>query len=96
MSTLSADYAAPSGTHAFSAPPPAASASASASAATASASAATATATAERIAVLSALQSDLQSLQSNINAFLTQKMADDKASDANEEENYGEEVVDEE
>ncbi|KAF9698574.1 hypothetical protein EKO04_003393 [Ascochyta lentis] len=80
MSTLSADYAAPSGTHAFSAPLPAVSSSAS---------------TTDRLAFLGALQSDLKTLQANINAFLTQKMADDKASDAKEEENYGEEVVDE-
>ncbi|KAJ4330041.1 hypothetical protein N0V95_010112 [Ascochyta clinopodiicola] len=68
------------GTHAFSAPLPATSASASVT---------------DRVAFLGALQSDLKTLQSDINTFLTQKMADDKASDAKEEENYGEEVVDE-
>ena len=80
MSTLSADYASPNGTHTFSASLPAASPSSS---------------TTERVAFLGDLQSTLKALQSDINTFLTQKMADDKASDAKEEENYGEEVVDE-
>lgn len=80
MSTLSADYSSPSGTQNFSAQLPAASASSS---------------TTDRVAYLQDLQTNLKDMQSNINAFLTQKMADDKAGDAKEEENYGEEVVDE-
>lgn len=79
MSNLAADYASPSGTHTFSAALPAASPSS----------------TAERVAFLGALQANLKTLQGDINTFLTQKMADDKASDAKEEENYGEEVVEE-
>ncbi|KAF9738060.1 hypothetical protein PMIN06_002918 [Paraphaeosphaeria minitans] len=48
-----------------------------------------------RTAYLAALTSAARALQDDINAFLTQKMADDKsAADANEEANYGEEVVD--
>lgn len=81
MSNLLADYASPSGTHTFSASLAPTSSSFS---------------TAERVAFLGDLQSNLKILQSDINAFLTQKMADDKAGDAKEEENYGEEVVDEE
>ncbi|KAF2447252.1 hypothetical protein P171DRAFT_430161 [Karstenula rhodostoma CBS 690.94] len=54
-----------------------------------------ATDTPARTAYLAALQSATKALQDDINAFLTQKMADDKtAADAKEEENYGEEVVD--
>lgn len=79
MSTLTADYASPAGAHNFSAPLPPASSSSST----------------ERVAYLDGLQSNLKTLQSDINAFLTQKMADDKASDAKEEENYGEEVIEE-
>jgi hypothetical protein len=52
--------------------------------------------TPDRVAYLAALQSSLKTLQGNINAFLTQKMAEDKAdTDAKDEETYGEEVVDE-
>ncbi|KAF2792547.1 hypothetical protein K505DRAFT_52343 [Melanomma pulvis-pyrius CBS 109.77] len=56
-----------------------------------------------RIAHLAALQSSMKTLQADLNAFLTQKMDDDKAAgvakagkvdDAKEEENYGEEIVD--
>ncbi|KAJ4318292.1 hypothetical protein N0V94_004499 [Neodidymelliopsis sp. IMI 364377] len=79
MSNLTADYKSSSDTHTFSAPLPSASASS----------------TTERVAYLGDLQSNLKTLQSDINTFLTQKMADDKASDAKEEENYGEEVVEE-
>lgn len=55
--------------------------------------------TADRTAYLSGLQSVTKALQTDVNAFLTQKMEEDKASgergaDANEEANYGEEVVD--
>ena len=81
MSNLLADYASPTGTHNFSASLAATSSSFS---------------TPERVAFLGDLQSNLKVLQNHINAFLTQKMADDKAGDAKEEENYGEEVVDEE
>ncbi|KAG9197694.1 hypothetical protein G6514_001163 [Epicoccum nigrum] len=80
MPTLSAAYASPSGTHELSASLPAASASSS---------------TTDRVAYFADLQSSLRTLQGDINTFLTQKMADDKAGDAKEEENYGEEVVDE-
>jgi hypothetical protein len=80
MSSLTADYASPSGTHTLSASLPAASSISS---------------TAERVAFLGDLQSSLKTMQGDINTFLTQKMADDKASDDKEEENYGEEVVDE-
>ena len=80
MSNLSADYASPNGTQNFSNQLPAASASSS---------------TADRVAFFGDLQASLKTLQSDINTFLTQKMADDKASDAREEENYGEEVVEE-
>lgn len=80
MSTLSADYASPNGTQNFSAQLPAASASSS---------------TADRVAYFGDLQTNLKTLQTDINAFLTQKMADDKAGDTKEEANYGEEVVEE-
>ena len=80
MSTLSADYASPSGTHKLSAQLPAVSASSS---------------TSDRVAYFEDLQSNLKTLQGHINTFLTQKMADNKAGDAKEEENYGEEVVEE-
>lgn len=78
MSNLSADYASPNGTQNFSAQLPAVSPSSS---------------TSDRVAYCGDLQANLKNLQSDINAFLTQKMADDKAGDAKEEENYGEEVV---
>lgn len=80
MSNLSADYASPNGTRTFSAQLPAATPSSS---------------TTDRVAYLEDLQSNLKTLQNDINAFLTQKMADDKAGDTKEEENYGEEVADE-
>lgn len=80
MLNLSADYASSSGTQNFSAELPAVSSSSS---------------TTDRVAYLGDLQSNLKTLQSDINTFLTQKMADDKAADSKEEENYGEEVVDE-
>ncbi|KAJ4368823.1 hypothetical protein N0V83_005905 [Neocucurbitaria cava] len=54
------------------------------------------TSTADRVAYLAELQTSLKTLQSDVNAFLTQKMVDDKAADdAKAEETYGEEVVDE-
>ena len=57
---------------------------------------ASAASTADRVAYLAQLQASLKTLQSDVNAFLTQKMADDKAADdAKAEETYGEEVVDE-
>ena len=80
MSNLSADYASPSDTKTFSTQLPAVSSSYS---------------TTDRVAYLGDLQANLKTLQSDINTFLTQKMADDKAGDAKEEENYGEEVADE-
>ncbi|KAF2994035.1 hypothetical protein E8E13_000066 [Curvularia kusanoi] len=80
MSNLSADYASPNGTQNFSAQLPKASMSASAT---------------DRTAYFEDLQSNLKTLQGNVNTFLTQKMADDKAGDSKEEENYGEEVVEE-
>jgi hypothetical protein len=80
MSNLSADYASPSGTQNFSAQLPVVSLSSS---------------TSDRVAYFGDLQANLKTLQSDINTFLTQKMADDKAGDAKEEENYGEEVVEE-
>ena len=52
--------------------------------------------TTDRVAYLDTLSSSLKTLQADVNAFLTQKMADDKAADdAKDEETYGEEVVDE-
>jgi hypothetical protein len=52
--------------------------------------------TSDRVAYLFELSSSLKTLQKDVNAFLTQKMADDKAADdAKDEETYGEEVVDE-
>ncbi|KAF3047977.1 hypothetical protein E8E12_003705 [Didymella heteroderae] len=80
MSNLSADYASPNGTQNFSAQLSAVSSSSS---------------TSDRVAYFADLQANLKTLQSDINTFLTQKMADDKAGDAKEEENYGEEVVEE-
>lgn len=79
MSNLSAVYASPNGQQSFSAQLPAASPSSS---------------TADRVAYFQDLLSSLKTLQGDINTFLTQKMADDQAGDAKEEENYGEEVVD--
>lgn len=58
--------------------------------------------TSARVAHLASLQSSIKTLQADLNAFLTQKMDDDKAAgvakagkvdDAKEEENYGEEIV---
>ncbi|RMZ74230.1 EKC KEOPS complex subunit Gon7 [Pyrenophora seminiperda CCB06] len=52
--------------------------------------------TADRVAYLAELSSSLKNMQKDVNEFLTQKMADDKAADdANAEETYGEEVVEE-
>lgn len=52
--------------------------------------------TADRVAYLAELVSSFKTMQKDVNEFLTQKMADDKAADdANDEETYGEEVVDE-
>ena len=52
--------------------------------------------TTDRVAYLATLSTSLKTLQADVNAFLTQKMADDKAADdAKDEETYGEEVVDE-
>ena len=52
--------------------------------------------TADRVAYLAELASALKTMQKDVNEFLTQKMADDKAADdAKDEETYGEEVVDE-
>ncbi|KAF2639140.1 hypothetical protein P280DRAFT_429509, partial [Massarina eburnea CBS 473.64] len=53
--------------------------------------------TPDRIAYLSALHSSVKDLQADINAFLTQKMEEDKVAgakvdDAKFEQNYGEEV----
>ncbi|KAI0581394.1 ekc keops complex subunit gon7 [Pyrenophora tritici-repentis] len=51
--------------------------------------------TADRVAYLAELSSSLKNMQKDVNEFLTQKMADDKAADdAKDEETYGEEVVD--
>jgi hypothetical protein len=47
-----------------------------------------------KTAQLSHLQTSLRGLQADINAFLTQKMADEKE-DKRAEEGYGEEIVDE-
>lgn len=55
----------------------------------------------ERVAYLHKLQSSLKSVQADVNAFLTDKMEQDKAAgdskgdDAKDEETYGEEIVDE-
>jgi hypothetical protein len=52
--------------------------------------------TTDRVAYLDTLSSSLKTLQKDVNAFLTQKMADYKAADdAKDEETYGEEIVDE-
>ncbi|CAA9960108.1 ekc keops complex protein [Pyrenophora teres f. maculata] len=52
--------------------------------------------TADRVAYLAKLSSSLKNMQRDVNDFLTQKMADDKAADdAKDEETYGEEVADE-
>ncbi|KAF2272901.1 uncharacterized protein EI97DRAFT_194196 [Westerdykella ornata] len=53
----------------------------------------------ERVDYLRAMQSGIKTLQENLNKFLTEKMAEEKASgekkeDVEAEENYGEEVVD--
>jgi hypothetical protein len=51
--------------------------------------------TADRVAYLAELASALKNMQKDVNEFLTQKMADDKAADdAKDEETYGEEIVD--
>lgn len=52
--------------------------------------------TADRVAYLEQLASSLKTLQDDVNIFLTQKMAQDKAcDDTKAEETYGEEVADE-
>lgn len=59
---------------------------------TASTTTATASSTGIRVAHLAQLQTGLRTLQADVNALLTQKMAHDKAADdAREEETYGEE-----
>lgn len=59
----------------------------------------------ERTAYLSSLHASIGKMQDEVNAFLTQKMEEDKkaagnaakaADEAKEEENYGEEVVEDE
>ncbi|KAL6152797.1 hypothetical protein ACJBU6_07975 [Exserohilum turcicum] len=51
--------------------------------------------TPDRVAYLGELAASLKHMQKDINDFLTQKMADDKAADdAAAEATYGEEVVD--
>ncbi|KAH7399113.1 hypothetical protein DE146DRAFT_613525 [Phaeosphaeria sp. MPI-PUGE-AT-0046c] len=56
--------------------------------------------TQERIAYLDKLQSSLKSVQADVNAFLTERMDQDrvaggsKRDDAKDEETYGEEIVD--
>ncbi|KAF1938107.1 hypothetical protein EJ02DRAFT_447019 [Clathrospora elynae] len=82
MPSLSATYTDPtSASHTFSSELPALSAPPS---------------TSERVAYLAELSSSLKTLQKDVNEFLTQKMADDKAADdAKDEETYGEELVDE-
>ncbi|KAM5467067.1 hypothetical protein MauCBS54593_005687 [Microsporum audouinii] len=59
---------------------------------------------AERTAYLAELRTSIVSLQADVNAFLTEKMEDDKlreqgsgtTDDKKEEDNYGEEVVNDE
>lgn len=57
--------------------------------------------TQDRVAHLSNLQASLKKLQSDVNAFLTDKMVQDKTAgvakgdDAKDEETYGEEIIDE-
>jgi Gon7 family len=56
--------------------------------------------TEERTAYIASLRSNVSTLQDQVNAFLTEKMEEDKSAavaavnDEKEEENYGEEVVD--
>jgi hypothetical protein len=56
--------------------------------------------TEERTIYIASLRSNLSTLQDQVNAFLTEKMEEDKSAavaavnDEKEEENYGEEVVD--
>ena len=52
------------------------------------------TSTTDRVAYLATLRQKVTELQAQVNTFLTQKMDEDKATDEQEEENYGEEVVD--
>lgn len=61
--------------------------------------------TEERTAYLASLHASIGKMQDEVNAFLTQKMEEDKmsagnaaqtADEAKEEENYGEEVVEDE
>ena len=82
MPTLTANYAAPtSSSQTFTAELPALASPPS---------------TADRVAYLAELASAMKTMQKDVNEFLTQKMADDKAADdAKDEETYGEEVVEE-
>ena len=85
--TLKADYAAPNEAKSFAYPLPPA----------------TNESTEQKTAYLSALRESVTKLQEDINAFLTQKMEEDKGlastdgakvDDKKEEENYGEETLD--
>ncbi|KAJ4297686.1 hypothetical protein N0V90_005580 [Kalmusia sp. IMI 367209] len=83
MSSLTANYTSPSSSESFTHNLPTVSANPT---------------TPDRTAYLSALQSSVKTLQTDINTFLTQKMEADKAAgekgaDAKEEENYGEEIM---
>ena len=81
MPTLTASYAAPTSSQTFNAELPALASPPS---------------TEDRVAYLTELASALKTMQKDVNEFLTQKMAEDKAADdAKDEETYGEEVVDE-
>lgn len=86
--TLKADYAAPNEARSFAYPLPPASNESNE----------------QKTAYLSALRESVTKLQEDVNAFLTDKMEEDKASaslagskadDKKEEENYGEENLDE-
>jgi hypothetical protein len=82
MSALTASYASPSTTHTFTTSLPTPPSTTDAAA---------------RTAALSHLQTSLRDLQSDVNTYLTARMADDKADvDAKAEDYYGEEVVDDE
>jgi hypothetical protein len=81
MPALTASYAAPTSSQTFTSDLPALSSPPT---------------TSERVAYLDTLSASLKTMQKDINEFLTQKMADDKAADdAKDEETYGEEVMDE-
>jgi hypothetical protein len=88
MSTLTATYTAPDSAspHTITLPLPAVSSDSPS--------------TDARVAHLANLQSSIKTLQAQLNAFLTERMDEDKVAagrvdDANEEANYGEEVVEE-